>query len=912
MPKPKHEARTLLLTALCAAGVLLCVYAALGVWPFGTGSVLTGDLNGQYISYNASFARAIFAGGDGMAYTLQKQMGGSMLGILAYYCASPLNLLYLLVPTVHFAKMAGLVLALKVIGSAVAMAFFLGRHDTTLRHRAALPALGYAFCAYVFVYAQNIMWMDVVVLLPLVCYGVDMLIATRRPFVFALALGVAIFANFYIAYMACVFTVLYFGLCMLNACATRCAQAAYAQGEANGNAPAALSVAAGGDSAHSARAFWLSRCGSFAFGALCAGGMACVLIVPAMADISQNKGLAEAFSFTGQADFKLTELFYRLLPFNFTWADAENGLPNVYCGTLIVVLAVLYFCSAGIARREKIHAAAMTVVLFLTLYSADAALAMHGFVKPVWFPYRHAFLFSFWLVFLAARALSGAARLSWRGILCGGAAGLAFLSVCFFVRNVWFTATLFGIGALLCGACLVLFVLLKKANNRRVRALCLAALGVLCCAELGANAFFNANQFEKYSETGFTSLANHGAAALAAIDARAAQTDVNGNARDAYRTEKAFYRSYNDPMLLDYNGLSHFGSTQDSTVVMWLSHLGFGNTNAYAPGSTAFAESLCGLRWLFARSADYLAANGGTPQGRGEVDAVSAHWDAFGETDDGLTLYENATALPLAFYAPLSLQNSGLSLTWDTGMCRTFDTQNEIYAALSQKNAPLFIDLKVSATLDGKPSATQTGEFGNKAVFTAEVPRDGLVYAVFESKTQNPVLLEGDAPDTGYFAGRSGGVLQLGRRTAGERVSVTMLPEWGLADVTKVRFAVMEEKMLADLSEALTVSTPQISTTAGTVTVRTQAGQAERLLVLSVPYSESLVLTVNGARAEPMPLLSNSYCGVLLPAGEHTVSVHYAAKGAGAGLALTCISLAALVGAWLWLRKRRASPKAIR
>ncbi|MEG1744529.1 MAG: YfhO family protein, partial [Ruthenibacterium sp.] len=153
MQKPQNEKRTLLLTALCAVGMVLCLYALLGVWPLGTGSVLTGDLNGQYISYNARFARAIFAG-DSVSYTFEKQMGGSMLGILAYYCASPFNLLYLLVPAVHYAKMAGLVLALKLVCTAVAMAFFLGRHNGTLRHRAVLPALCYAFCAYFLIYAQ--------------------------------------------------------------------------------------------------------------------------------------------------------------------------------------------------------------------------------------------------------------------------------------------------------------------------------------------------------------------------------------------------------------------------------------------------------------------------------------------------------------------------------------------------------------------------------------------------------------------------------------------------------------------------------------------------------------------------------------------------------------------------------------
>ncbi|MEG0769099.1 MAG: YfhO family protein [Ruthenibacterium sp.] len=903
MQKPQNEKRTLLLTALCAVGMVLCLYALLGVWPLGTGSVLTGDLNGQYISYNARFARAIFAG-DSVSYTFEKQMGGSMLGILAYYCASPFNLLYLLVPVVHYAKMAGLVLALKLVCTAVAMAFFLGRHNGTLRHRAVLPALCYAFCAYFLIYAQNIMWMDVVLLLPLVCYGVDVLLETRRPFLFAAALGVAIFANFYIAYMLCVFVVLYFGYCMLGCDRALSVRRAQARGGANASGSGARDALACGSnmplsdeqSIMTRGRFWLTRCASFAFGALCAGGMACVLLIPAMADISQNKGLAGGAHFSGAASFKLTEFFYRLLPFNFTWADAENGLPNVYCGTLAIVLAVLYFCAKGISRSEKLRSAAMTALLFLTLYSADAALAMHGFVKPVWFPYRHAFLFSFWLCFLAARALGQGARVTARGAVCGGAAGLCFLSVCFFVRNEWFTATLFGVGALLCGACFVLVFALQNARSRRVRGACFAALGVLCMAELTANGFFEMNQFEKYPEPAFVSFVQDGTQALHAIDTRSANEE-NDMGRSAYRTEKAWYRSYNDPMLLDYNGLSHFGSTQDSTVVMWLSHLGFGSTNAYAPGSTAFAESLCALRWCFARSAEYPAANGA-------ADAVPAHDVCVGQTDAGLSLYENPYALPVAFYAPLTVQDSALVLRWDEGMCSTFEVQNTLFCTLAQTDAPLFTDVPVQAVLDGAAAEQPVGEFKKSAEFTAAIPQDGLAYAVFESKSGNPVLLTGDAPDAGYFAGRSTGVLQLGRCKAGDVVKVGMTPEWGLADVTKVRFCVMDEGLLADYSARTNKNAPVAAMTAEALTA-TAAVQAETLLVMSAPYSDSLVMTVDGEETAIVPLLSKSYCGAVLPAGTHTITLRYRAKGAGIGLALTCSSLAALAAAWLWTRKKR-------
>ena len=72
------------------------------------------------------------------------------------------------------------------------------------------------------------------------------------------------------------------------------------------------------------------------------------------------------------------------------------------------------------------------------------------------------------------------------------------------------TATLFGAGALLCaGYCALLFAL-QRAGSRRVRAACLALCGALCFAELTANAFYEANQFEKYSAADFAAFTAQG------------------------------------------------------------------------------------------------------------------------------------------------------------------------------------------------------------------------------------------------------------------------------------------------------------------------------------------------------------------------------------------------------------------
>ena len=57
---------------------------------------------------------------------------------------------------------------------------------------------------------SNIMWLDGVVLLPLVILGVDKLINENKCKLYVISLFIAIVSNYYIGYMICIFSGLYF------------------------------------------------------------------------------------------------------------------------------------------------------------------------------------------------------------------------------------------------------------------------------------------------------------------------------------------------------------------------------------------------------------------------------------------------------------------------------------------------------------------------------------------------------------------------------------------------------------------------------------------------------------------------------------------------------------------------------
>ncbi|MBP5578197.1 MAG: YfhO family protein, partial [Ruminococcus sp.] len=72
-------------------------YICFDVYPFGERSVLTLDLNGQYIYYFEALRDAFW--GDGSAfYSWSRNLSGGFMGIIGYYLASPFTLIVMLLP----------------------------------------------------------------------------------------------------------------------------------------------------------------------------------------------------------------------------------------------------------------------------------------------------------------------------------------------------------------------------------------------------------------------------------------------------------------------------------------------------------------------------------------------------------------------------------------------------------------------------------------------------------------------------------------------------------------------------------------------------------------------------------------------------------------------------------------------
>lgn len=184
-------------------------YISFDIYPFGEKSVLSLDLNAQYVFY-FDYVHDVIGNGESLMYSWSRNLSGEFMGIIGYYLASPFNILVWIFPRSMITEGLLTMMLAKFGACGVTFALFAHKSQKLSKTTAALFAPMYALCAYMIVQTMDPMWLDCVIALPLICWGIDSLIKENR---FRLLIGSLVYAfvsNFYIGFMAAIFSVLYF------------------------------------------------------------------------------------------------------------------------------------------------------------------------------------------------------------------------------------------------------------------------------------------------------------------------------------------------------------------------------------------------------------------------------------------------------------------------------------------------------------------------------------------------------------------------------------------------------------------------------------------------------------------------------------------------------------------------------
>ena len=868
--KKKHPHAYLAVAFLCPALVLLAAYFAFGVYPFGGESVLVLDLNAQYVYFFGALRRVLH-GDASLFYSFSRAMGGEFLGIFAYYLASPLSFLVALFPADNILDALLVIFTLKCGLCSLSLAYYLEAHGIGTKPARIIFGALYALSGYGMIYQHNTMWIDCMALLPLVALGIEKLISEKKYKMFTLSLGLAIFSNFYIGYMMCIFCFIYFFYAYF-----------------------CIDTNPLGEKKHFLRS--LIRMGLFSAIAV---GLAACIILPTYYSLGFGKTTFSNPTYGYKPRFDLLDLAAKLFLNSYDTVRPE-GLPILYCGMLTLIFVPLFFIAKKVPLREKVGTGAL-VGIFVLSFSIDAVDKFwHGMQAPNWLNYRYSFMLIFVLIVAAAKAFREvrsytAAQI---GGVCGGLFLLALNVQKLSIDNMHESDL---DRDLLCIWLSILFIAVYAAvvslfKNRHYRHAAHSVLAVIVCAELLLSSVVSICYLDDdvVCSTRKSYLDNK----------HRYEDSVNyilENDDGFYRFDKTKHALIDTPMALGIRGFTNSTSTLSRETIDFLRYMGLASKSHWSKylGATAPFDTLLGVKYVIV-DGDY------------EIPDTYVHVYDGRETD----VYENPDALSIAYAVNSALKDFHLAYPSDykdglaDGKYEKFtapytppERMNRMAAAmLGEDDArQMFVPIEDIDTRDNNLNSSYVAEHTkytpiNESAsatlyYEFKVPADGIVYMYLPSDYPRECTLTVNGSDKGTVMGNeTNRMIALGSFRAGEAVTVglTLKDKNLYIRADEPYFWQVDDAVYAETAAALGEN--QLGITkwsetrfAGTLT----ATDARKTVFTSIPYDANWRVTVDGEAVETYKLL-DALVGFDVTPGEHTVVIRYVPRQFYLGLCITC------------------------
>ena len=199
----------LFLPPLLTLAVMLYVFKNYNMYPFGQGSIAWCDMNQQGIPLLMNF-KDILSGKDNLFFSISNAGGMSFWGVFCFFLSNPFSLLSVFVPKEEMIYFVNIMVIMKLtLCSFTAAIYFRYCKKTANGAITVSLSLMYALCGYGMLFYQNIMWLDIMYLFPVLMIGLKKLTKERKSILFIISLSAIMIMNFYLCYMVVVFILLY-------------------------------------------------------------------------------------------------------------------------------------------------------------------------------------------------------------------------------------------------------------------------------------------------------------------------------------------------------------------------------------------------------------------------------------------------------------------------------------------------------------------------------------------------------------------------------------------------------------------------------------------------------------------------------------------------------------------------------
>ena len=362
---------------ITAAFLAAVIFVVSGIYPGSERTLLIFDMQEQFVSFYAYLGQVIK--GASLKYTFEGSLGTPLAGLIAYYLASPLSVIYLFTDVTRLPDAILLVDILKAGFNAASFAYFALFRGIKEPVKLVLLSVCYALSSAAVTFFILPMYLDTLFWLPIIAVWLEKVIISadfkksiKPGILYMLFLMLCILTHYYSAYMVCIFLILYsIYLITLNKLNGRGAVYAFIR---------------------------------FTFYSLIAGICSLTILMPAVRELLSGK-VYDSGVYSNGGLFVIGPLTFlkQLICGSFGGLYSEGG-PSVYC--TLIMMGFAGYALFKKSNKANLYVSSLILILFvLSFMFRPLYRVWHMFRDPVAYPHRFAFVFVFFVMVLAAEGI---------------------------------------------------------------------------------------------------------------------------------------------------------------------------------------------------------------------------------------------------------------------------------------------------------------------------------------------------------------------------------------------------------------------------------------------------------------------------------------------------------------------------
>ena len=641
MEKRRNRWISMLLVFGAVVGIYVLIQVFSGLYPFGEKSNLLWDQDVQYVDFFA-FYKDVLTGKADIGYSFSKSAGGSLVALFGYYLGCPLNLLVIFFEKEQLPLFIFLLTAVKLGLCAITANIYFSRRFPGLSLQLnGMLSVAYGLMQYNMRQVSNIMWLDGVILLPLLLLAVYEFIEYKKMCGLFLAVLFSIAINWYTGYMTGLFAVIYFIYERILKCKN-----------------------------FRGKEIKKAITDGFLCGAIMLSGLlgSCFIFWPVVKGLQNGKEAFDPSIFQYATHGSFLDVFQGFV------IGGLVSTVSLYCGLIFLVFFFYYFLSGRRSVKEKGVSVLVVLLMFASCWLVPLDCIWSGLRQVQSFAFRYSFVVTFLVLYLAARGGEDyeIEQKNWKMI---SVFLICMAGTVFFNRKNGYDEKVFGATIGFLALYLILFILLRKFSYVR------HLIPLLLVGEFLVNSVltFTVNYSENGSVSDYQDYV---------INEEKLVEQVKKNEDDLfYRMDTLEKRNdngtrlsayLNEAMAYGYRSLSHYSSAYDTDVNRMLYDMGYSSELVLGGMDEAIppTDSLFGVKYLLSKT---------DVPGYIKLEDMDVY--------NGKSAYYNPFALGLGMETEDSVFENAESLD-------PFDFQNQLFSNILGRDVEFFKRADVSMTIE--------------------------------------------------------------------------------------------------------------------------------------------------------------------------------------------------------------------